>query len=86
MLPALLMSSWIYQTKRQALFPVRRVIFYTMILKRGLAAVVGSARPPLVGLSGNARTAAETITANWQGADVSGGNTKNFIGGQFVGK
>ncbi|KAF9518264.1 hypothetical protein BS47DRAFT_1371108 [Hydnum rufescens UP504] len=54
------------------------------MLKRGLAAVVGSARPPLVGLSGKARTAAETITANWQGADVSGGNTKNFIGGQFV--
>ena len=35
-------------------------------------------------LSAKARSAAEAITANWQGTTADGGNTKNYIGGEFV--
>lgn len=36
------------------------------------------------GLSALARPIAEDISANWKGTSMTGGTTKNFIGGQFV--
>jgi len=36
------------------------------------------------GLSALARPVAEKITAEWKGTNMTGGTTKNFIGGQFV--
>lgn len=37
------------------------------------------------GLSSKARVAADSITGHWQGTTADGGNTKNFIDGEFVG-
>lgn len=36
------------------------------------------------GLSALARPIAEKISAEWKGTSMTGGTTKNFIGGQFV--
>lgn len=38
------------------------------------------------GLSAAARPAAEAINVNWQGLRTDGGTTKNYIGGEFLGK
>lgn len=35
-------------------------------------------------LSAVARSKAEQISADWEGTSATGGNTKNFIGGEFV--
>ncbi|THH18419.1 hypothetical protein EW146_g2550 [Bondarzewia mesenterica] len=43
-----------------------------------------TARPPLAGLSATARSKAEQISKDWKGTSASGGNTKNYIGGEFV--
>ncbi|EIN14088.1 methylmalonate-semialdehyde dehydrogenase [Punctularia strigosozonata HHB-11173 SS5] len=54
-------------------------------LTRGLATVAGGhSRPPLSGLTANARARAEQLSSEWKGTNASGGNTKNYIGGQFV--
>ena len=39
---------------------------------------------PLEGLGPVARAKAEDITNGWKGTSASGGNTKNYIGGEFV--
>ncbi|KAL4242134.1 Methylmalonate-semialdehyde dehydrogenase [Abortiporus biennis] len=39
---------------------------------------------PLAGLSTTARSKAEQLSAEWKGTSATGGNTKNFIGGEFV--
>jgi hypothetical protein len=49
---------------------------------RGLATAVS--RPALSGLNAAARAKAEQITAQWKGANASGENVKNYIGGKFV--
>lgn len=36
------------------------------------------------GLSALARPVAEKISAEWKGTSMTGGTTKNFIGGQFI--
>ena len=38
----------------------------------------------LSGLSQSARPWAEKLSAEWKGTHATGGNTKNYIGGQFV--
>ncbi|KAG9314240.1 methylmalonate-semialdehyde dehydrogenase [Chiua virens] len=38
----------------------------------------------LSGLSQAARTRAEKLSADWNGTHATGGNTKNYIGGEFV--
>ncbi|KAI0932038.1 Methylmalonate-semialdehyde dehydrogenase [acylating] mitochondrial, variant 4 [Taiwanofungus camphoratus] len=50
-------------------------------LKRSFAT---ASRPPLNALSQTARAKAEQISSQWKGTSASGGNTKNFIGGEFV--
>ncbi|GJE87635.1 CoA-acylating methylmalonate-semialdehyde dehydrogenase [Phanerochaete sordida] len=47
-------------------------------------AVSAPSRPPLSGLTAAARSRAEKISSEWQGTSATGGNTKNFIGGEFV--
>jgi malonate-semialdehyde dehydrogenase (acetylating) / methylmalonate-semialdehyde dehydrogenase len=49
---------------------------------RGLA--TAATRPPLSGLSTNARERAEKLSAGWKGTSATGGNTKLFIGGEFI--
>ncbi|KAI0094784.1 methylmalonate-semialdehyde dehydrogenase [Irpex rosettiformis] len=49
---------------------------------RGYA--TATTRPPLSGLSANARERAEKLSAGWKGTSATGGNTKLFIGGEFV--
>ena len=41
-------------------------------------------RKPLVDLKPEIREKAENLSASWKGTTASGGNTKNYIGGQFV--
>lgn len=38
----------------------------------------------LSGLSHSARPWAEKLSAEWKGTHATGGNTKNYIGGQFL--
>jgi len=38
----------------------------------------------LSALGSVARTKAETLSAHWKGTSATGGNTRNFIGGEFV--
>ena len=51
---------------------------------RGYASAASQSQPPLVGLSSTQRAHAEKISAEWKGTSATGGNTKNFIGGEFV--
>ncbi|GBE78255.1 methylmalonate-semialdehyde dehydrogenase [Sparassis latifolia] len=51
-------------------------------VRRSFATAVS--RPPLSALSSVARAKAEQISAEWKGTSASGGNTKNFVGGEFV--
>ena len=39
---------------------------------------------PRNALAATARAKAEQISAEWKGTSATGGNTKNFIGGEFV--
>jgi len=41
-------------------------------------------RKPLVDLKPEVREKAELLSSSWKGTNASGGNTKNYIGGQFV--
>ena len=43
----------------------------------------GQPKPPMGGLSEAVRVKAEELSA-WKGTSATGGNTKNFIGGEFV--
>ncbi len=52
---------------------------------RALATAASGSNAAFVGLSGRARTAAEGISRQWQGTTADGGNTKNYINGQFLG-
>ena len=52
---------------------------------RALATVGSGPNAAFVGLSGRARAAAENLSRQWQGTTADGGNTKNYINGQFVG-
>lgn len=40
--------------------------------------------PRLSGLSATAQSKAEKISQEWKGTSATGGNTKNFVGGEFV--
>ena len=40
--------------------------------------------PSSSSLSDTARAKAELISQQWKGTSATGGNTKNFIGGEFV--
>ena len=40
--------------------------------------------PRLGSLSATAKSKAEKISQEWKGTSATGGNTKNFIGGEFV--
>ncbi|EJU01902.1 methylmalonate-semialdehyde dehydrogenase [Dacryopinax primogenitus] len=42
------------------------------------------ARPPLEGLTPQARSIAEQLTEDWKGTSHAGGKVKNYIGGEFV--
>ncbi|KDQ16280.1 hypothetical protein BOTBODRAFT_30986 [Botryobasidium botryosum FD-172 SS1] len=43
-----------------------------------------STAPGGSGLSSRARAVADQLSSNWKGTNATGGNTKNFIGGEFV--
>lgn len=47
-------------------------------------ATSSTARPALSGLSPTAKSRAEKISQEWKGTSATGGNTKNFVGGEFV--
>ncbi|EPQ61403.1 hypothetical protein GLOTRDRAFT_124283 [Gloeophyllum trabeum ATCC 11539] len=47
-------------------------------------AVSGSPKPPLSGLNAAVRAKAEQLSAQWKGTSATGGDTKNYIGGEFV--
>ena len=40
--------------------------------------------PRMSGLSATAQSRAEKISHEWKGTSATGGNTKNFVGGEFV--
>lgn len=41
-------------------------------------------RKPLIDLKPDVREKAELLSSSWKGTNASGGNTKNYIGGEFV--
>ena len=41
-------------------------------------------RKPLIDLKPEIREKAELLSSSWKGTNASGGNTKNYIGGEFV--
>ena len=43
-----------------------------------------ASKPALSGLSAAANSRAEKISQDWKGTSATGGNTKNFVGGEFV--
>lgn len=47
-------------------------------------ATSSTSRPALSGLSATAKPRAEKISQEWKGTSATGGNTKNFVGGDFV--
>ena len=61
---------------------ISRLARRTKVGGRGYAS--SATHPPLVGLSSTQRSHAEKISAEWKGTSATGGNTKNFIGGEFV--
>ena len=50
----------------------------------GSLATASAPKPPLSGLSATARSKAEKISQEWKGTSATGGNTRNFVGGEFV--
>lgn len=62
----------------------RRTIPRLRTLQTRSYAVTSASRPPLSGLSAAARSRAEKLSSEWQGTSATGGNTKNFIGGEFI--
>ncbi|PIL31560.1 hypothetical protein GSI_06262 [Ganoderma sinense ZZ0214-1] len=47
-------------------------------------ATSSTAKPALSGLSVTGKSRAEKISQEWKGTSATGGNSKNFIGGEFV--
>ncbi|KAM5531879.1 hypothetical protein V8D89_014433 [Ganoderma adspersum] len=47
-------------------------------------ATSSTTRPALSGLSATAKSRAEKISQEWKGTSATGGDSKNFIGGEFV--
>jgi malonate-semialdehyde dehydrogenase (acetylating) / methylmalonate-semialdehyde dehydrogenase len=54
------------------------------LARRYATAAGGHSQPPLNGLNSNARARAEQLSSEWKGTHASGGNTKNYIGGEFI--
>ena len=48
------------------------------------AASEAKIRKPLVDLKPEIREKAELLSSSWKGTNASGGNTKNYIGGEFI--
>jgi len=51
---------------------------------RSLRACTFATSAPLNALSATARPRAEQLSSEWKGTSATGGNTTNFIGGEFV--
>jgi hypothetical protein len=55
----------------------------TVGLRHYATVVGGQTKAPLTGLNDSVKARAESLS-NWKGTNATGGNTKNYIGGEFV--
>lgn len=61
-----------------------RIAPTTVRLARGYSSAASVKAAEISALSSIARQYADEVSSKWAGTSATGGNTKNFIGGQFT--